>query len=184
MTPIIYDRSESGLRPPGGDVRPYLFGDLGEIEHVTIHHTAGRRAPDKATAQALHRAYQDFHMSKGWGDIAYHFGVDDLGRFYRLRPHGAKGTHTALHNSRNIGIMFHGTYGARVGSDYVDNHLTEEQRASFKWLFQGGFVVLFGEREAGVKTIRGHREWPDNFTSCPGDNIARHLDWLKSSQTF
>lgn len=176
MTPIIYPREESGLRPPGGIVKPWLFGELGEVQYVTFHHTAGPRAETKAEAQALNRQYQLAHINKGWGDYAYHLTVDDLGRGYECRPWKAKGAHTALHNSRNIGISFHG--------DYTWMGLTVEQREFMRWLFQGGFYYLFREPEDGIADVRGHKDWPDNFTACPGTNLYRHLNWLKSVETF
>jgi len=165
----IYGRDESGLAVADDS---YKFGKLGEVEYVTIHHSAGPMAPTKATCQRLNRSYQIYHEDKGWGDVAYHFCVDDLGRFYRLRPHDAKGTHTADTNSRNIGIMFHGNF------DF--NELTTGHRGAIEWLFKGGFYQLFGEPEAGVKLVRGHREWPGQSTACPGTNLLRHLAWRRS----
>lgn len=176
MTPIIYDRDESGLRPAGGDVKPYLFGGLGNIESITVHHTAGPRAETKAEAKALNHRYQAEHIAKGWGDFGYHATMDDLGRFYRGRPADAKGTHTALHNSRNFGISVHGNYDV-MG-------LTDAQYESLRWLFRGGFVVLSGEPESGIRFVLGHQEWPDNATACPGKALMRHVAYLRRVETF
>lgn len=166
----VYPRSESGLADAAW---PRKFGKLGEVEYVTIHHSAGPMAPSKAACQRLNRSYQNYHEDKGWGDIGYHFCVDDLGRFYRLRPHADKGTHVGDHNSQNIGIMFHG--------NFVYNELTQGHKDAMEWLFKGGFYELFGEPEAGVKLVRGHKEWFGHFSnSCPGDNLMRHLAWRRS----
>jgi hypothetical protein len=97
--PTIYARDESGLADNGSALAGGLvvdtdnYGPLGEIDAITIHHSAGPRAPSKAKAQALHKAYQRLHIQEFGtgghrrGDIGYHFAMDDLGRFYRLRPH-------------------------------------------------------------------------------------------------
>ena len=187
--PTIYDRADAGLARNGARLSGGLvvdtdnYGPLGNIDAVTIHHSAGPRAPSKAKAQALHAAYQRLHIQEFGtaghtrGDIGYHFAMDDLGRFYRLRPHSAKGTHVGGWNTGNVGIMLHG--------NYVIDGLTADQRASLKWLFQGGFYKLFGEPEAGIHIVRGHQEWPGhNTNACPGTNLMRHLAWLRNTETF
>jgi hypothetical protein len=188
MAPIIYPRSESGLRPDGTrfdglrvDVDNY--GGLGDVDAVTLHHSAGPRAYSKAKAQALHAAYQRLHIQEFGtyhhtrGDIGYHFSIDDLGRVYRLRPAGNKGTHVGGWNSNNIGIMVHGNYEV--------DELTDAQNETLRWLFQGGFYALFHEPEAGVHLVRGHREWPGhNSNLCPGANLFRHLRYLRNVETY
>jgi hypothetical protein len=173
MTPIIYGRDESGLAPADS----YRFGLLGEVEYLTIHHSAGPRARTKADAQALHRSYQRDHVSKGWGDIGYHWSMDDLGRFYELRPQEAKGTHVGSWNSNNVGLMLHGNYEV--------HKLTASQRESLLWLFRGGFAKLIGETEAGLENVYGHRDWRGHESNaCPGTNLYRHLRWLKATETY
>jgi hypothetical protein len=173
--PIIYPRSESGLR----DADEYSFGKLGDVDVVTIHHSAGPRAPTKQRCQELNRAYQIQHIRQGWGDIGYHFCMDDLGRFYRLRPKDAKGAHVGSYNTGNIGIMLHGNYQNGL------NEINTAQRESFRWLFQGGFYKLFGEPEAGIHLVRGHQEWPGHTSNaCPGHDIMRYLTWVRSVEDF
>lgn len=176
--PTIYGRDESGLMADGsGGVDSNMFGPLGDPDFVTIHHSAGPRAPARDRCRELNRAYQKQHMLQGWGDIGYHFCMDDLGRFYRLRSTKWKGAHVGGWNSHNIGIMLHG--------NYVFNELTDAQNASLKWLFRGGFYQLFGETEAGIHAVRGHQEWPGHGTNaCPGTNLMRHLAWLRDTETF
>lgn len=174
MTPTIYDRSESGLSE---NCNSYMFGSLGDVDFITIHHSAGPRARTKADCQALNRSYQRDHMVKGWGDIGYHACMDDLGRFYRLRPGDAKGAHVGSWNTCNFGVMLHGNYDV--------HDLTEGQRASLKWLFRGGFLVLSGEPESGIKNVWGHHDWPGHESNaCPGTNLYRHLRWLKATETY
>lgn len=149
------------------------FGQLGDIFAVTFHHSAGPRATSKARAQELHRAYQRQHINQGYGDIGYHFSMDDYGRFYRLRPIRYKGAHTAKHNTGNVGIMVHGNY---------DLHgLTRVQRRSLTWLFRGGFFELTGARERELVLVRGHDEWPDNSTACPGKNLMAQIAKLRNT---
>jgi hypothetical protein len=171
--PTIYPRSESGVN----DVPQSAYGHLRDIDAVTVHHSAGPRAPNKAKCQALNLAYQKYHQSKGWQDIGYHFCMDDLGRFYRLRPHWALGAHVGDWNTGNIGIMLHGNYD--------HDEVNEQQRESIRWLFRGGFLELFDEPEAGIHLVRGHKEWPGHTSNaCPGRNLMRHLAWRRSVETY
>jgi N-acetylmuramoyl-L-alanine amidase len=173
--PTIYPRSESGLAAAGSN----SFGPLGEIDAVTIHHSAGPRAPSKAQCQELNRAYQRQHINQGWGDIGYHFCLDDLGRYYTLRPVKWKGAHVGGWNTGNVGIMLHGNYQNGL------NEINAAQRESLRWLFRGGFLKLFGETEAGVHLVRGHQEWPNHHSNaCPGHDIMRYLNWLRNSETY
>ncbi len=173
MTPTIYPRSESGLLPSDS----YNQGLLGDVEFLTIHHSAGPRASTKALAQGLHRAYQRDHVAKGWGDIGYHWSMDDLGRFYELRPQEAKGTHVGGWNSNNVGLMLHG--------NYEHHELTGAQKTSLRWLFRGGFAELLGETEKGLKNVYGHRNWRGHESNaCPGDNLYRYLMYLKATETY
>ena len=173
--PIIYPRSESGL----ATISAQDYSRLGDIDAVTFHHSAGPRAPTKAKCQELNRAYQRFHMGKGWTDIGYHFCMDDLGRFYRLRPDWALGAHVGGWNTGNIGIMLHGNYVNGM------NEVNQAQRESIRWLFQGGFFKLFGEPEAGIHLVSGHQEGPPpNSNACPGHDIMRYLSWVRSVEDF
>jgi hypothetical protein len=170
MAPAVYPRSESGLI--GAD--SYLFGKLGEPYAVTIHHSAGPRATSKARCQELNRAYQRDHVAKGWGDIGYHACMDDLGRFYHLRPRDAKGAHVGGWNTGNLGVMVHGNYEL--------NELTDRQRESLEWLFKGGFYALFGVSEYDLRFARGHREWDGHESNaCPGESLMRHWAWRRSA---
>ncbi len=172
MTPTIYTApADVGITMTDGADD---FGPLGEIFAFTVHHSAGPRASSKEQAQRLHRAYQQQHINQGWGDIGYHWSMDDLGRFYKLRPISYKGAHTGGHNTGNVGLMIHGSYD--------HDTLTRAQKASIKWLFQGGLLRLTGVREADIAIVRGHQEWPGptNATACPGANLMRHLAWRRS----
>lgn len=173
MTPIIYEGVDDTGRVPVASAND--FGPLGEIFAITFHHSAGPRARTKQQAIELHRAYQLAHMNKGWGDIGYHWSMDNHGRFYRLRPVAYKGAHVGGHNTGNVGIMLHG--------NYVHDELSRDQRDSLRWLFQGGFLKLTGEPERGIALVRGHQEWPGHASNaCPGEHLMRHVRYLRNHE--
>lgn len=172
-TPIIYSGyRDTGYKPaPGAD----KFGPLGDIYAVTFHHSAGPRATSKAKAIELHKAYQRQHINQGYGDIGYHFALDDHGRFYKLRSLTVKGAHVGANNTGNVGIMVHG--------NYMDEKLTRAQKESLLWLFRGGFHKLLGERERDIALVRGHREWPGHTSNaCPGDNLQGRVRILRNKE--
>jgi hypothetical protein len=171
--PTIYSSPENvGISPT---VNAGEFGPLGEIWAVTFHHSAGPRAKNQSQAKALHRAYQRDHIERGFGDIGYHFSIDDLGHIYKLRSIHFKGAHVGSHNTGNVGIMLHG--------NYVHDKLNKAQKATMRWLFSGGFLVLTGEGEHDIAIIRGHQEWPGHSTNeCPGVNLMKHTRWLRNTQ--
>lgn len=44
------------------------------------------------------------HMSRGWSDIGYHFGIDYEGQLHILRPITKPGAHAKGYNRESIGI--------------------------------------------------------------------------------
>lgn len=170
--PTIFSRTEAGLMKSGTNgVDSYRFGQLGPIQHFTFHHTDGARAKTNEQARSLNRGIQQYHMSKGWGDFAYHFSMDDHGRIYHGRPLSAKGSHVGGHNSNNVGFVIHGRYDT--------DQLTDNQNDTLRWLFRGGFYKLLGipERRLDIKT---HGEW--GGTGCPGKNLQRHIRYLRENE--
>lgn len=170
--PTVYRKAEdTGYTPaPGVD----KFGALGKPYAVTFHHSAGPRAPTKQRAKELHRAYQQSHIDRGFGDIGYHAAVDDLGRVYMLRPIAHKGAHVGGWNTGNVGIMFHG--------NYMHDELTAAQKETLKWLFTGGFNILWPSvSERQLSLARGHQEWPDHGSNaCPGTNLMASLRYRRN----
>lgn len=169
MAPIIYS-SEKHTGVPYRSADQWTQGPMGPVEALTIHHSAGPRATSKARAIELNAQYDEMHRREGWGGIGYHFMMDDQGRLYTCRPVNEKGAHTMLHNSGNVGLCIHG--------NYETDSLSAAQRATIKWLCQGGFNYLTGAREKDC-ILRGHKEWSGQSTACPGKNLYRHLRWRR-----
>lgn len=161
--PTIFSASHQGL-PPVED----KFGPLGKPAAVTLHHSAGPRAPRKEDCIRLNKVYDAGHRGKGWGGIGYHLIMDDHGRLYRARPARLKGAHVGLHNSNNYGLMVHG--------DYTKDRLNWRQRRTLRALYRGrvpGFEWM------GQVDWFGHQEWPGHESNaCPG-SIMNFLRWLR-----
>ncbi|WP_320775463.1 N-acetylmuramoyl-L-alanine amidase [Streptomyces sp. CRN 30] len=162
---------------------------------LTVHHTAGPNDdPDPA---ATIRAYYYLHaIENDWGDIGYHFLIDEAGVVYEGRYSGTDGIpahdadgdmvtafHAAGYNSGNIGVALLGTF--------VDQAPTSAARASLTALLAAladyhGFdpraEVTFVNPVNGVTKdvhmISGHQDWL--ATECPGAVLYTDLPSLRT----
>lgn len=143
------------------------YGALGPIRHVTVHHSAGPRPASMRQAVALIRSYDDQHTRLYGGGIGYHEIIDTQGRVYPVRSAQAKGAHTRLHNTQNYGISLLDNFDerrpTRAQLDTLAHRLTQPPPAG------SGLPDLRREN------IRGHYEWPDNSTACPGRFLKPHV---------
>ncbi len=128
-----------------------------EIEYITVHHTAVVLASN-ADAPGRVRQHQQFHQSRGWPDLAYHFIIDAAGNVYEGRPIETVGdTGTDYDPTGHLLICCEG--------DFNQQEISSEQYAR---LVQ---MVAWGAAEYAIDpaTVQGHRDLA--ATSCPGDNL-------------
>ncbi len=165
------------------------------LQTLTVHHTDGLNAdPDPA---ATVRAIYEYHaITLDWGDIGYHFLIDEAGRIYEgrysgtdsLPAHDTAGNlvtafHTSGFNSGNLGIALLGTLS--------DQSPTEAARHSLTLLLAGlslwhdldpqariTFVNPVNGVTKDVDMISGHRDWL--ATDCPGGTMYATLPALRA----
>jgi hypothetical protein len=134
------------------------------IERITIHHT-GAEITDNTAAIARLRQHQNWHMSHGWPDLAYHFMVDRNGNVYEGRPVDAVGdTFTDYDPTGHLLVCFEGHF--------------DTQDPSPAQLAAMGRLVAWAIQTYSVRAteIAGHRDWAD--TTCPGRNMYWRLGGL------
>lgn len=165
-------------------------------QKITLHHTATANGdPDPAaTVRAIYRYHA---VDRGWGDIGYHYLVDEAGRVYEGRASGNDGdaahdaagavvtaAHVSGYNSGNIGIALLGTLS--------DRQPTPAARASLEGLLRDlttrhgidpqGNGVYTNPVNGATKTtpnISGHRDW--EATECPGAAMQALLPSIRSA---
>lgn len=158
-TPKIVTAHQLGLRFAN------VFGALGPEENLTGHHTAGPKDRDLEHAIALCRSYHNAHAAKGWGGEGYHWSIARDGTIIGLRPTALKGAHVGGHNSRNAGVMFHGTTGDKP---------TAAQRRSYAWLLANAHTSRMPKAHRTDRALttagrRGHKDWSGHASNaCPG----------------
>ena len=157
------------------------------IQKLVVHHTAGaNHDPDPA---ATVRAIYYYHaVTQGWGDIGYHYLIDDAGRVYEGRysrdyPTGTMPTaddaqglgvvagHARMYNAGSLGFSILGTYTSIAPTAAAQQSLVRmlawgaakhglDPRAN-SWYFNP-----ISGASLYTANIAGHRDY--NSTACPG----------------
>ncbi|MDH6220519.1 peptidoglycan recognition protein family protein [Streptomyces pseudovenezuelae] len=166
------------------------------LQAITVHHTdTPNNDPDPA---ATVRAIYEYHaVTLDWGDIGYHFLIDEDGNVYEGRYSGDDGVpafdpdgdlvtafHTAGFNSGNLGIALIGNLVDQAPTDAAKASLTRLIKviARFKGLDPQA-KITYTNPVNGVKkdneTVSGHRDWLE--TDCPGQTMYDLLAEVRSA---
>ncbi|MEV7870792.1 peptidoglycan recognition family protein [Streptomyces sp. NPDC088124] len=162
---------------------------------LTVHHTAGANGDSDPAATI--RAYYHLHaIENDWGDIGYHFLIDEAGRVYEGRYSGTDGMpahdadgkmvtafHAAGFNSGNLGIALLGTFTDQSPTPETRKSLTRLLAALSEYHgFDPQAAVTFVNPVNGVtkdvQMISGHRDWL--VTDCPGATLYDGLPALRA----
>jgi len=124
---------------------------------IILHHTAV--SYDRNSDQ--YEATKRYHISKGWGDIGYHYEISKSGKLYAGRAESAPGAHCYQQgmNYKSIGIVLDGYFDIEMP--------TEAQKATLKKLL----LELTDKYDIPVKNIHPHRKYA-TYKSCPGRKLA------------
>ena len=150
---------------------PYCQGTMDGPIAITVHHTSlplGTNPPNQEEDRKKVQSIQRYHVSKGWGDVGYHFLIGSDGSVYQGRPIEYTGTH-APPNYHNIGVSV-------IGDFQTKEHPSELQLAALlrltSWLCDRfdidptSQITLFDQSNLA---LCGHRDW--GATDCPGDRL-------------
>ncbi|WP_405932652.1 peptidoglycan recognition family protein [Streptomyces sp. NBC_00827] len=166
------------------------------FQTITVHHTDTPNGdPDPA---ATVRAIYQFHaVTNDWGDIGYHFLIDEKGRIYEGRYSGDDGVPahdadgklvTAFHvggfNSGNLGIALLGTLVDQAPTDAARTALTRLTRVLTRLhgvdpKAQVTYTNPVNGTKKDVPEISGHRDWME--TDCPGGTMYGELAALREA---
>lgn len=130
---------------------------MGQVNGIVLHHS-GVTVPQ--SVETIH----EYHKSKGWAGIGYHYYVRKDGSIYKGRSEEYAGAHCPGVNASSIGICAEG--------DFNVEDMSEEQKQAIIEL------VAYVKDEHNIEYVKGHREIL--ATSCPGDNYP--LDEIRDAQ--
>jgi hypothetical protein len=163
---------------------------------MTVHHTDTQNG-DPDPAATVRAIYEHHAITNDWGDIGYHFLIDEAGRIYEGRYSGDDGIpahdadgkvvtafHTGGFNSGNLGIALLGTLIDQGPTAAAKRSLT--RLISVLTRFHGldpQAKVTYTNPVNGVKkdvtTVGGHRDWM--ATDCPGATMYALLDEVRAA---
>lgn len=156
VQPAITDIVDQLMQHP---TKRYSKRQRKAITHICIHHSAVA-----ATVPVEHVA--KYHVEdQGWPGIGYHFYVKPSGVIYQTQRLETVSWHVSHNNDYSVGICVAGDFTyAPPPQLQIDSaaHLVA-------WLMQ----------DLGVpeQNILGHKEFPANDTSCPGETWLKRMNW-------
>ncbi|GGK20900.1 hypothetical protein GCM10011583_61060 [Streptomyces camponoticapitis] len=181
------------FKPDGTENTPTAYYPF---QTISVHHTAGVNAdPDPA---ATVRAIYELHaIANDWGDIGYHFLIDEAGTIYEGRYSGEEGLpahdadgnlvtafHTGGFNSGNLGIALLGNLMEQGPTDAARSSLTSLVRVLVR--LHGvdpratvTYTNPINGTQKEVDEISGHRDWL--ATECPGEVMYEELALLREA---
>lgn len=128
------------------------------VRLITFHHSGDPKAfttTDYAeTAQHLEYV-REYHRSRSFQDIGYHFAIDRAGRVWQLRSLKYQGQHVRSNNEHNIGVVVLGNFKMQAP--------TAAQKEKVKVFAQ----LLRKQYGLPISRLYTHQEIVK--TECPGD---------------
>ncbi|GAB6900340.1 peptidoglycan recognition protein family protein [Kineosporia succinea] len=179
--------------PDGSENWPQTYWPT---QTFTVHHTADANA-DPDPQIRIQNIYRYHAIDQDWGDIGYHFLIDDAGLIYEGRYSGedsvpgfdtdgqmVNAAHVTGYNAGNVGIALLGDFTAVEPSAKQYRSLVRLLRGLTRW--QGvdpqstvDYVNPISAVAASVAAISSHRDWPGTATECPGDTFHPMLEQLR-----
>ncbi|WP_228031752.1 peptidoglycan recognition protein family protein, partial [Streptomyces phyllanthi] len=181
------------FKPDGTENTPTAYYPF---QTITVHHTATVN-DDPDPAATVRAIYQLHAVTNDWGDIGYHFLIDEQGTIYEGRYSGDDGlpAHdkdgklvTAFHvggfNSGNLGIALLGTLTDQGPTEAARKTLTRLIRVLVR---QHGvdpkatvtYTNPVNGTQKDVPEISGHQDWMS--TECPGRTMYQELEKLREA---
>lgn len=157
---------------------PYTYSR--DIDLLVVHHTAVKVTGDKRSGVERVRAIYQYHaINRGWGDVGYHYLIDEDGQIYEGKSGGkyVVGGHAYCHNVNTLGIALLG--------NFEDEKPTQDQMKALQWLLADlskDYDVNLDENatyhgQTYSSPIVGHGDVLD--TSCPGYYVRQTLSQIR-----
>lgn len=158
VKPFIDITDQLPSRTP--DPEPYREKDA--ITHISVHHSA----VEGATIQS----YANYHVNTlGWAHIGYHMVVKG-DQVFQTNDLLTFSYHTSSNNHYTVSVSVSGDLSKRDLSDAERNNL---------------YAVILTYMDIfniPVEHVLGHKEYPDNNTSCPCIDMNQVRDDIRTLQ--
>ncbi|MCS6843624.1 MAG: N-acetylmuramoyl-L-alanine amidase [Caldilineales bacterium] len=161
VQPAIFDVVDALPKHP---TLRYSQRQRSQITHIAIHHSATPANIAIERVAQYHISADPSRNKEPWPGIGYHFYVKPDGAIYLTNRLETVAYHVYANNERAIGIC--------VSGDFTRAAPTVEQINSTAHLV----AWLMQELNIPEQNVLGHREFPQNDTTCPG------AQWLEGRQ--
>lgn len=150
------------------------------VRLLVVHHTALTVAGDERSGVERVRALYQYHAdNRGWGDVGYHYLIDESGQIYEGKAGGPRvvGGHAYCNNTGTVGV-------ALLGNFEVEKP-TQEQMRGLQWLLTDladryDIALDRDVRFHGkvMQPVVGHRDLLS--TDCPGYYVYETLGQVRT----
>lgn len=152
------------------------------VHLLVVHHTAIQRTGDTRSAAERVRALYAYHAeNRGWGDIGYHYLIDEDGRIYQGRQGGNRvvGGHAYCHNIGTLGIALLGNFDTEQPTQAQVKALQRllGSLADLERIDLSAPVTFHGKNFQSP--VVGHRDLMS--TACPGRILAAALPQIRGN---
>lgn len=144
---------------PKHPVARYATRSLSRISHLCIHHSAASGSIPLENVARYH--VED----RGWPGIGYHFYVKPDGAVYQTNRLETVSYHVSNNNDYTVGVCVSGDFTYAPPSDQQ----VDAASRLVAWLMQ--------ELSVPEQNVLGHKEFPQNDTSCPGETWLKKQTW-------
>jgi hypothetical protein len=158
-----------------------------QVEKIVLHHTvtANDYAEDQA-AEWVRSIYYYHAVALGWGDVGYNYLVDRYGNIYEGRYGGPDvvGGHVYHYNYGSLGVALMGTHGNMSTAKAPTQAVLDAVARLSAWESSRSYIHPLERSPFGDATtdnLAGHRDYPPNQTSCPGDLAYAKLPALRQA---
>jgi hypothetical protein len=137
---------------------------MGGVRLITFHHSGDPRpfTSDDYAETAQHLEYvREYHRSRKFQDIGYHFAIDRVGRVWQLRSLAYQGEHVRNNNEHNIGIVVLGNFDLQPLTS-----AQKEKARSFGMLVRKQYSLP-------ISRVYTHQEIVS--TECPGTGMQPYM---------
>ncbi|MFH0770062.1 MAG: N-acetylmuramoyl-L-alanine amidase [Candidatus Peregrinibacteria bacterium] len=178
--PDEFKVENTATQSPDGQTYRWPLSYSPRIRLLVVHHTAIRvLGDDRPSVERMRALYQYHGSSLGWGDIGYHFVIDEAGKIYEGRTGGDRviGGHVFCGNVGTIGIALMGNFELEDPP--------QDQIKSLKWLLDflaKKYQINLREKVSFhgtlLQTITGHGDI--GHTACPGYTLREMLPQIRT----
>jgi len=134
------------------------------VRLITFHHS-GDPKPFTTTdyaETAQHLEYvREYHRSRNFQDIGYHFAIDRAGRVWQLRSLKYQGQHVRYNNEHNVGVVVLGNFDMQA--------MSQAQKDKIKKFG----ALLRDQYKLPIARVYTHKEIVS--TECPGDDMQPYM---------